>query len=35
MNNYGVDEIIVVTITGNFEDILQSYKLLADLFELQ
>lgn len=30
--SYGVDEIIAVTITEDFNDRLQSYKLLADLF---
>lgn len=34
-NDYGVDEVIAVTISESFEDRLQSYKLLADLFELQ
>jgi len=33
--NYGVDEIIAVTIAEDFDDRLQSYKLLADLFELK
>jgi luciferase family oxidoreductase group 1 len=33
--NYGVNEIIAVTIAEDFNDRLQSYKLLADLFELQ
>jgi luciferase family oxidoreductase group 1 len=33
--SYGVDEILAVTITENFEDRLQSYKLLAELFNLQ
>jgi luciferase family oxidoreductase group 1 len=33
--SYGVDEIIAVTIAEDFNDRLQSYKLLADLFNLQ
>jgi luciferase family oxidoreductase group 1 len=33
--SYGVDEIIAVTITEDFNDRLQSYKLLAELFNLQ
>jgi len=33
--SYGVDEIIAVTIAEDFDDRLQSYKLLADLFELK
>lgn len=32
--SYGVDEIIAVTIAEDFDDRLNSYKLLADLFEL-
>ncbi|MEO8887426.1 MAG: LLM class flavin-dependent oxidoreductase [Mucilaginibacter sp.] len=32
--SYGIDEIIAVTITENFEDRLRSYELLAQLFEL-
>ena len=33
--SYGVNEIVAVTITENFDDRLQSYKLLADMFKLQ
>ncbi len=33
--SYGVDEIIAVTIAEDFNDRLQSYKLLAELFDLQ
>jgi luciferase family oxidoreductase group 1 len=33
--SYGVDEIIAVTIAEDFDDRLQSYKLLADLFEIK
>jgi len=33
--NYGVDEIIAVTIAEDFDDRLQSYKLLADMFGLE
>ncbi len=33
-NVYNVDEVMLVTITEHFEDRLQSYKLLADQFEL-
>lgn len=33
--SYGVDEIIAVTIAEDFNDRLQSYKLLADMFNLQ
>lgn len=33
-NDYGVDEIMLVTITENFEDRLESYRLLAKQFEL-
>ncbi|MDB5010022.1 MAG: MsnO8 family class oxidoreductase, partial [Mucilaginibacter sp.] len=33
-NDYGVDEIIAVTISEDFDDRLQSYQLLANLFEL-
>jgi luciferase family oxidoreductase group 1 len=33
--SYGVDEIIAVTIAEDFNDRLQSYKLLAELFNLQ
>ncbi|MDB5109940.1 MAG: MsnO8 family class oxidoreductase [Mucilaginibacter sp.] len=33
-NDYGVDEIIAVTIAEDFDDRLKSYKLLANLFEL-
>jgi len=32
---YDVDEIIAVTITEHFEDRLTSYKLLADVFEIE
>ena len=32
--SYGVDEIVAVTIAEDFNDRLQSYKLLADMFEL-
>ena len=34
-NEYAVDEIIAVTITESFEDRLNSYKLLAEQFELK
>lgn len=33
-NDYEVDEIMAVTITENFEDRLESYRLLAEQFEL-
>lgn len=33
-NDYNVDEIIAVTITEDFEDRLESYRLLADVFGL-
>ena len=33
-DEYDVDEIIAVTIAEDFDDRLQSYKLLAELFEL-
>lgn len=33
-NDYEVDEIMAVTITENFEDRLESYRLLAKQFEL-
>ncbi|MEO3405101.1 LLM class flavin-dependent oxidoreductase [Mucilaginibacter sp. CAU 1740] len=33
-NDYGVDEIMLVTITESFEDRLESYRLLAKQFEL-
>jgi luciferase family oxidoreductase group 1 len=33
--DYGVDELIIVTITYNFEDRLESYRLLAKAFSLQ
>lgn len=33
--SYDVDEIICVTIAEDFDDRLQSYKLLADLFEIK
>lgn len=33
-DEYDVDELIAVTITENFEDRLESYKLLADQFQL-
>jgi luciferase family oxidoreductase group 1 len=32
--SYGLDEIIAVTIAEDFDDRLQSYKLLADMFEI-
>jgi luciferase family oxidoreductase group 1 len=32
--NYGVDEIVAVTITEDFQDRLTSYKLLAEVFDL-
>jgi alkanesulfonate monooxygenase SsuD/methylene tetrahydromethanopterin reductase-like flavin-dependent oxidoreductase (luciferase family) len=31
---YGVDELVVVTITHDFADRLRSYELLAEAFEL-
>jgi luciferase family oxidoreductase group 1 len=33
--SYGVDEIIAVTIAEDFDDRLQSYKLLADMFNIK
>ena len=33
--SYGINEIVAVTIAEDFNDRLQSYKLLADMFELQ
>ena len=33
--SYGVNEIVAVTIAEDFDDRLQSYKLLADMFKLQ
>lgn len=33
--SYAVDEIIAVTITENFEDRLESYRLLAEVFEIK
>ncbi|WP_234462411.1 LLM class flavin-dependent oxidoreductase [Adhaeribacter terrigena] len=33
--DYGVDEIVAVTITHDFADRLRSYELLAEMFELQ
>ncbi len=33
-NDYDVDELVLVTITHDFEDRLESYKLLADAFSL-